>query len=122
MTQVEKRQKWTTLVAKQMASGQIASLWCRENQISYTLFQYWNKRLKQLASQEEDRSASIILDLGNGLQLEIRPGFDVNTLRQVLSTLREHGHHPALLAARQRARNKVAAPASRTGLQPKIVS
>jgi hypothetical protein len=43
---IRSREQWLELVHQWESSGKYATVWCREQKISYDLFLLWRKRLK----------------------------------------------------------------------------
>lgn len=52
MTKSENQVLWQTRIDEQERSGQKQRAWCKDNNINYHNFQYWNKRLKQISETE----------------------------------------------------------------------
>lgn len=98
---VSKREKkWADVIRQQQQSGISVSAFCRDRGFSDQTFYNWRKRL---AGREPVRFALVAagtassadqspieLLLASGDRLRIASGADADTLRTVLSVLREH--------------------------------
>jgi len=104
MIQPGKQVKWRSLVAEQKESGQSAAAFCRARELSESLFYYWKKRLREVATPQfvevqvaksqlrpkHFRSAlgsTIEVRLSNGRSLMVPPEFDVSHLRALLAVV-----------------------------------
>ena len=92
----QKRKYWSTLIAKQEASGKTIRTFCQEQGVGDHCFYYWRKRLQkseavmQFALLKTVASAAPLeLILANGEQLRIRNGIDAATFRLVLDVVRQ---------------------------------
>jgi len=98
-TREERREFWRQLIAQQQRSGVSVRAFCQQHRTSEYSFYQWRKRLSQqipvkFALVETSRSAPAVvagveLILASGERLPITPGIDSDTLRLVLSVLRE---------------------------------
>ena len=91
----QKRKYWSTLIAKQEASGQTIRTFCQEQGVRDHCFYYWRKRLQKSAPMQfallktVASAAPLELVLANGEQLRIRNGIDAATFRLVLDVVRQ---------------------------------
>jgi len=101
-----RREQWARLVKEHEASGQSQRAFCAERGIGQSTLRYWCRRLKEDArSGERGAGARLVpvrvreqapvegvsgvsLVAGNGVRIELAPGFDATTLERVLATLR----------------------------------
>jgi hypothetical protein len=89
------RLKWREIVERQQASGLSAVRFCRENQIVYSSFFAWKRRLASPAQafiearvvESRPRAGGIQIRLGNGRRLIVRRGFDRDLLAEVVAAL-----------------------------------
>jgi transposase-like protein len=98
-TQEQRRQLWRKLIAQHEQSGQSVRAFCQRHRTSEHSFYQWRKRLAEqppmkFALVESIRSApaavaAVELILVSGERLRIAPGVEADTLRLVLSVLRE---------------------------------
>lgn len=104
MSQHLKTNEWVDKVHQWHRSGKSAKAWCRENQVIYTTFLGWCKRLK--SGEEANTSLEIrqkphFIELAdcpkissglllecNGIDIHLSPDFDAFTLRRCLDVLR----------------------------------
>jgi len=110
MTREERAAGWLEIVQKQAESGMSAAAFCREHHVNLQRFYFWRRRFSPKAVPEEtttkgflelipasDRQESgIRIDLGNGVHIEVHPGFDPLTLRQAVEALSGAEHNPCL--------------------------
>ena len=104
MIQPIKQVKWRSLVAEQEESGQSGAAFCRARGLSASLFYYWKKRLREVAtprfvevqvarpelSRRDVHSAmgsAIEVRLSNGRSLMVAPEFDASHLRALLAVV-----------------------------------
>lgn len=110
MTQAQRPERrtpeqWMALVEEYEASGQSQRRFCAERGIGQSTLRYWRRRLQgdglgrdRIAAArlvpvkvyEDERSqanSGLTLVAGNGLRIEVAPGFDIATLERVLATL-----------------------------------
>lgn len=110
MTQIQRPEhrtpeQWADLVKEWEASGQSQRGFCAERGIGQSTLRYWRRRLQgetpsdariaearlvpvRVCAQEPSQGGSgLRLVLGNGLGIEVAPGFDAATLQRVLATL-----------------------------------
>jgi transposase-like protein len=94
------------LVKEHEASGQSQRAFCAERGIGQSTLRYWRRRLEEDArSGERGAGARLVavrvreqapvegvsgvsLVAGNGVRIELAPGFDTRTLERVLAALR----------------------------------
>ena len=92
MTQSIRRtpEQWQTLVDQWQRSGQSMTRFCEDQRIGYTSFCHWRKRLTEdgaapesaasfidlgaLSSSCAERGWTIVLSLGNGVELRLSQG------------------------------------------------
>ena len=104
MIQPIKQEKWRSLVSEQQESGQSGAAFCRARGLSESLFYYWKKRLREVATPafvevqvaQPDLSprrsgsavgATIEVRLSNGRSLMVAPEFDASHLRALLAVV-----------------------------------
>jgi hypothetical protein len=104
MIQPIKQVKWRSLVSKQEESGQSVAAFCRARGLAESLFYYWKKRLREVATPafvevqvaQPDLSprrsgsavgATIEVRLSNGRSLIVAPEFDARHLRALLAVV-----------------------------------
>jgi len=110
MTQIQRPERrtpeqWAALVKEWEASGQSQRAFCAERGIGQSTLRYWRRRLQgETPSDAEISGARLVpvrvraqgpsqggsdlrLVLGNGLRIEVAPGFDAATLQRVVATL-----------------------------------
>ena len=104
MIQPTKQVKWRSLVSKQEESGQSVASFCRARGLPESLFYYWKKWLREVAtppfvevqvaqphlSPRPSRSAmgpAIEVRLSNGRSLMVAPEFDASHLRALLAVV-----------------------------------
>lgn len=104
MIQPTKQVKWRSLVSAQEESGQSGAAFCRARGLPESLFYYWKKRLREVAtlpfvevqvvhpqlSPRPLRSAvgaTIEVRLSNGRSLMVAPEFDASHLRALLAVV-----------------------------------
>lgn len=101
----DQRQFWEMAIETHRESGLSVAAFCKNEGITEAAFYYWRKKLRQnscgSAGQDTpafievkvpDRSGlSLELLLTSGNTLRIAPGFDDQSLRDVLSVLRQSG-------------------------------
>jgi len=105
VSSIEREQYWQEQMAAWKASGLKQMQYCREHQISKHAFVYWKLKLlgkdvvpatlvpvsahqlRNLRGQES--SAQIRLVVGEHYRVEIQPGFNAQTLQELLGIL-EH--------------------------------
>jgi hypothetical protein len=90
------RTQWRTLVEEQQASGLSVPAFCRRVGVAESSFYRWCQKLRtpqrfaevRLAAAEAARDAGgIELHLPGQRYIVVRPGFDRQTLRDLLATL-----------------------------------
>ena len=100
------REQWAALVKEQEASGQSQRAFCAARGIGQSTLRYWRRRLEEDAlSGGRGAGARLVpvrvreqapgegfsgvrLMAGNGVRIELAPGFDAMTLERMLVTLR----------------------------------
>ncbi|MGA8437619.1 MAG: hypothetical protein WB762_35065 [Candidatus Sulfotelmatobacter sp.] len=104
MIQPEKQVKWQGLILDQETSGQSIAAFCRARELSGSLFYYWRKRLRAVATPgfvevqvaepqwraRHSRSApgsTIEVRLRNGRSLMVAAEFDASHLRALLAVV-----------------------------------
>jgi transposase len=103
VTSVRREQYWQEQMTAWKASGLKQMQYCREHQLSKHAFVYWKLKLlgkdprsaplvpvsaQQLRQMHhEDDSAQIRLVVGERYHVEIRPGFNAQTLQEILGVL-----------------------------------
>ncbi len=104
MIQPVKQVKWQGLISDQETSGQSIAAFCRSREVSESLFHYWRKRLREVATPRfvevqvaepqlrprHSRSApgsTIEVRLSNGRSLMVAPEFDASHLRALLAVV-----------------------------------
>jgi hypothetical protein len=90
---------WRNLIDQQAGSGQSVHVFCSERRLTEQSFYCWRKRLSKEApvsfalvaahGSSPNRESPLELDLGSGQRLRIPCGVDAETLRTVLTVLRE---------------------------------
>ncbi len=98
-TREGRREFWRGLIAQQQQSGVSVRAFCQQQGTTEYSFYQWRKRLAQqlpvkFALVETSRSAAasvagVEVILASGERLRITPGIDSDTLRMVVSVLRE---------------------------------
>lgn len=111
MKRDKKRNLWSERVSSYQASGLSAREWCEQNQISTSTFQYWVQKFrKEVLSHDSnnestqwlslevsdikskpsipDATAGVRINIGSAT-IELSPGFDLNTLEDVVHVLRK---------------------------------
>jgi transposase len=102
-TSVKREQFWQEQMAGWKASGLKQMQYCREHQLSKHAFVYWKLKLlgkdpvtatlvpvrsQQLRQmRHEEGSAQIRLVVGERYHVEIQPGFNAQTLQEILGVL-----------------------------------
>lgn len=103
VSSVRREQYWQEQVTAWKASGLKQMQYCREHQLSKHAFVYWKLKLigkdpspatfvpvsaHQLRQMNRrDGSAQIRLVVGERYHVEVRPGFNAQTLQEILSVL-----------------------------------
>ena len=96
-----RREKWAELIELHRDSGMTVSAFCEEMEIHPTSFYAWRKRLGESSAEiqaddfveveikaECKRESGIQLEMSD-VRVHIDPGFDQQTLRQLMSVLRD---------------------------------
>jgi transposase-like protein len=102
----EKAKHWEAIFTEQASSEMSIAAFCRERDIRPTQYYWWRRRLKSDKSQSDategfiellsasghtsTSSSGIKLIYDNRFSLQLDPGFDPTTLKQVLAVLTEH--------------------------------
>ncbi len=101
----KEQQEWIRKVEEQLASGQSASRWCREHNISYNAFLYQRERFRarsanngtsaslseppaQFKELKDSQQESGVTLEWQGVHISLSKGFDQATLLQCLISLR----------------------------------
>ncbi|NLD46787.1 MAG: hypothetical protein GX660_06255 [Clostridiaceae bacterium] len=79
------------------SSGQTASEWCTENDISIATLRYWITKLNRKNKQEQQgfiafssadsEPSTIVVRIGN-YEIEVKAGFDTTTFRETVLILK----------------------------------
>lgn len=96
---------WRQRVADYRASGMTGSAWCAAHQVKEHRLWYWARKFPQESASESQHGRFIsvltheptdtkerppLLIRVQGVEIEIRPGFDTELLRDVVRTLVPH--------------------------------
>lgn len=99
----QKRSCWKKHLENWRSSGMTQTAYCRQHDLKDHQFTYWKKRLvhtdsavtfapvkirRTLSSSPAMNPSTLRLNLARDLQIEIRPGFDPQHLRLLITTLR----------------------------------
>jgi hypothetical protein len=96
-------EQWRKIISQQPASGLSIAAFCRQAEVSPASFYVWRRKLRRdtahfaevkITPEPGPESSGIELRLSNGRCVLVRPGFDRQTLLDLLATL-EHGGHAA---------------------------
>ncbi|MFH2001354.1 MAG: hypothetical protein ABIK28_16855 [Planctomycetota bacterium] len=103
--QPEKAIHWEGIFADQINSGKSIAAFCKGRDIHPTQFYWWRRRLSNDAIQSNSKegfvellttsgtlsgsSSGLTLIYDNRFHLQLKPGFDPATLKQVLAVLSE---------------------------------
>jgi len=104
MIQPTKQVKWQGLISDQEISGHSIAAFCRAREVSESLFHYWKKKLREVATprfvevqvaepQLKPRhpgsvpESTIEVRLSNGRSLIVGPEFDASHLRALLAVV-----------------------------------
>lgn len=103
--QPEKAKYWQTIFEEQAHSGKSIAAFCEEREIRPTQYYWWRRRLNNdpiqsnvtegfielftASGNTSGRSSVITLICDHRFRLQINPGFDPTTLKQVLAVLSE---------------------------------
>ena len=96
--------KWRSLVSEQEESGQSVAAFCRARELDESLFYYWKKRLREVATppfvevqlakpqlrprhSHSALASTIEVRLRNGRSLMVAPEFDARHLRALLAVV-----------------------------------
>ncbi len=95
-----KEREWRQLLARWRRSGQTIRDFCTQWQVSEPSFYVWRRRLAErdraapqfvpvhvVADTPANTASPIEVVLGNGRRLRVGPGFDADTLQQLLALL-----------------------------------
>lgn len=97
-------QYWRSQVEAWRSSGLTQSEYCRRGGVHWYGFRYWKSKLDaEVAGQPEGAGTNLVavklpgragsdaaeirIRVGGGYLIEVRPGFDIETLRKVLAVL-----------------------------------
>ena len=99
MTKAEKRQEWEHLINDYRASGQTAKEWCTANDLPLHRLWYWLRRQKTgkvlpmkqarwlpVEMEPVNHDGTLLVRIG-AASIEVRPGFDPDTLYNVVRVL-----------------------------------
>jgi hypothetical protein len=99
----QKRSYWKQHIEKWHSSGMTQTAYCQQYELKVHQFTYWKKRFIQTASgitfvpvkirrtgpsSSAKHPSPLRLNLAQDLQIDIRPGFDPQLLRRLITTLR----------------------------------
>lgn len=97
-----KHREWTNKIEQWRQSGKSAQAWCKQNQVVYTTFMSWHKRLKNQTTQpqsneslktqfielkEELKIPGISLEY-KGIFIHLSAEFDPSALKKCIDILR----------------------------------
>ncbi|MGH7594340.1 MAG: IS66 family insertion sequence element accessory protein TnpA [Gemmatimonadales bacterium] len=92
-----RRRPWEVLVARWRESGQSMRAYCQEHKLSYSQLVRWRRRLDPAATPRPltlipvlaaaARGSGLVVRLGDGLGIEVAPGFDAGVLVAVVQAL-----------------------------------
>jgi hypothetical protein len=93
------RERWREIIARQQNSGLPVVTYCWRMKIPQTSFYAWRRKLRDAVTFAEVKLAPAPAAEGRGLELRltggrsilVRPGFDPQTLRELLATLEAGG-------------------------------
>ncbi len=103
---INRRKEWSDRVEQWIQSGKSAQAWCRENQVVYTTFMVWRKRLELDLKNFQDQPVQKITqtpfielkdkaeeNLGiflecAGIKIHLSKNFDADLLKKCISVLR----------------------------------
>ena len=100
VNQQRKLSEWAERITACRSSGQSVKTWCRENGVSEQTYYKWQRRLYELAqNQQENRFAEITAPAKNrsgvavtvqlgGVELDIHNGADAATVEAVLRAVK----------------------------------
>ena len=100
VNQQRKLSEWAERITACRSSGQSVKTWCRENGVSEQTYYKWQRRLYELAqNQQENRFAEITAPAMNrsgvavtvqlgGVELDIHNGADAATVEAVLRAVK----------------------------------
>lgn len=89
----QRREHWRGVVEQWRQSGQKKAAFCRERSLALWQLHYWCRRQSDgpggggFARVRAVGASGLRLRLGDGLELEVEPGFDEATLRRLLRAL-----------------------------------
>lgn len=96
-TRAEIRERWRRILHQQQSSGRLASVFCREHGVSLPRFYKWRRKLHDGGTFAELKlrparmggttADGIELRLPGQRSLVVRPGFDRQTLIELLAVL-----------------------------------
>jgi hypothetical protein len=102
----EREQSWRRIIAGQPESGMSVRAWCGEHGVSAPSFYIWRRRLAKLAAERKLRRPQLLpveivpsaadenvtpleIELPSRARVRVRPGCDLELLRQVLTMLQQ---------------------------------
>ena len=89
------RDAWREIIAQQQASGLTVAAFCRRAQLSAVSFFAWRRKLRDAVTFAEVKlvppaaleASGVELHLPAGRRIVVRPGFDRQTLLELLAAL-----------------------------------
>lgn len=97
MKQSEKRQYWAGVIEQQTMSGLTIPAFCKANEICYTSFHYWRKKLIKQSDESQDALTILINDdvdtdtvalhLPNGIKAELPANLTSEQIKTRLQVL-----------------------------------
>lgn len=101
MNQVEKAAKWAKHIEDYRCSGLTAVQWCEQNGLSVHVLRSWITRLNKAQKKQSNNpewiaikpstsnsSSHLVVNIGRAT-IQIPPGFNIETFRQVIQVLAE---------------------------------
>lgn len=99
---------WRSLIAEQPGSGMSVLAWCDEHGVSAPSFYLWRRKLAKrdagrkscrpsllpveiIPSMADESRAPLEIELPSRARVRVRPGCDLELLRQVLAMLQQGG-------------------------------
>jgi hypothetical protein len=93
----EKRTAWFNLIEQWQSSGLSKAAFCRQQGIQQWQFHYWMKSLNKKGKTEsaqgfvrvdnQSRGSDIRLKFRNGMEVELDPDFNEDTLKRLISVI-----------------------------------
>jgi hypothetical protein len=108
----QREQFWRRIVSGQPRSGRSVVAWCSEHGVSAPSFYVWRQRLKKRVAERKLRRPQLLpveivpsaagesdapleIELPSRARVRVRPGCDLELLRQVLTMLQQDRREPA---------------------------